>query len=81
MIRRAIPIVCFGACAAAWAATIWRGDWREFGLWLLQIPAIFKQPGPRTAFLLRWLAPLIAAYGLVLSLSIFWGLRRESLRR
>jgi hypothetical protein len=76
-----IPRIVFALVLLAWLSSIWRGDWGPFAAWLAQIPAILRNPGPRTAYLLPYLVPFGIAYLLTLAASIFWGLRRAEMHR
>jgi hypothetical protein len=78
----ALVSLCWVAAMAACAASVWRGEWKDFAVWVSRIPEILKHPGRRTAFLMPWLVPVAAGYVMTLSLGIFWGLRRrEKMRR
>jgi hypothetical protein len=78
----ALLLTCWMAALGFCAASLLRGEWNEFGLWLAQLPAMIQHPGRRRAFLGPWLLPLAAAYALTLASGVFWGLRRtEAARR
>lgn len=53
-----------------------RGQWTEFGRFVMGLPGNWRNPGYRRAYVSHWIVPLAMAYIVVLCGSIFWGLRR-----
>jgi hypothetical protein len=61
---------------AAGAFFVVTGQWTQFGAFVAGLPAGWKAPGFRRAYLAHWLLPALAAYVILLCGSIFLGLRR-----
>jgi hypothetical protein len=70
-----VSLGCLAACGVC-AATVYRGDWTAFGLFLWQLPRLPKGFVVQAQNWTPWVERLAFGYVLLLAAGIFFGLRR-----